>query len=149
MSVSTLKRCSVCTEDKPQESFYAKGGKCKRCQIEYSKRYKEQHRDKYAAYLRDWRQRNRDHYRAYLHAYKLRQYGLTPEEYEALLEKQDGHCAICLAPPETNKRLAVDHDHETGAVRGLLCFRCNTSIETLTVPGVLHRAVEYLRRAEG
>lgn len=51
-------------------------------------------------------------------------YGLTPDEYSALLAAQGGKCAICRARPKS-KRLAVDHDHKSGAVRGLLCSRCN------------------------
>ena len=51
-------------------------------------------------------------------------YGLTSSEYEALFAAQGGRCAICRARPKS-KRLAVDHDHKSGAVRGLLCSRCN------------------------
>lgn len=51
-------------------------------------------------------------------------YGLAPGDYEKLLELQGKRCAICRARPKS-KRLAVDHDHATGAVRGLLCSRCN------------------------
>lgn len=51
-------------------------------------------------------------------------YGLTPDEYDALLALQGGRCAICRARPRS-KRLAVDHDHKEGDVRGLLCSRCN------------------------
>lgn len=51
-------------------------------------------------------------------------YGLDAEGYRALLLAQGGKCAICRARPRS-KRLAVDHDHKTGAVRGLLCSRCN------------------------
>ena len=51
-------------------------------------------------------------------------YGITAEEYDALLERQGGRCAICRARPRSI-RLAVDHDHKSGAVRGLLCSRCN------------------------
>lgn len=51
-------------------------------------------------------------------------YGLTSAQYDALLELQGGKCAICRAKP-VSKRLAVDHDHKTGEVRGLLCSRCN------------------------
>ena len=47
-------------------------------------------------------------------------YGLTPEQYDELLKRQGGKCAICRARPKS-KRLAVDHDHATGEVRGLLC----------------------------
>lgn len=51
-------------------------------------------------------------------------YGLTPDEYDTLLALQGGRCAICRARPRS-KRLAVDHDHKEGDVRGLLCSRCN------------------------
>lgn len=51
-------------------------------------------------------------------------YGITGDDYEALLRRQGGKCAICRARPKS-KRLAVDHNHTTGAVRGLLCSRCN------------------------
>jgi hypothetical protein len=51
-------------------------------------------------------------------------YGITGDDYDALLKRQGGKCAICRARPKS-KRLAVDHNHATGAVRGLLCSRCN------------------------
>lgn len=51
-------------------------------------------------------------------------YGITGDDYDALLKRQGGKCAICRARPKS-KRLAVDHNHKTGAVRGLLCSRCN------------------------
>jgi hypothetical protein len=51
-------------------------------------------------------------------------YGVTGDDYETLLALQGGKCAICRARPKS-KRLAVDHDHKSGAVRGLLCSRCN------------------------
>jgi len=56
-----------------------------------------------------------------------RTYGLKPGEYQAMLDAQDGRCAICGNRPVTI-RLAVDHDHETGRVRGLLCKRCNRAL---------------------
>jgi hypothetical protein len=65
-------------------------------------------------------------------------YSLTIEEYDALYEAQNGACAICLQPETTIRqgqplRLAVDHDHATGAVRGLLCQRCNRLIGIIEV----------------
>lgn len=58
-------------------------------------------------------------------------YGITAEDYERLLAFQGGACAICGRKPSGTKRLAVDHDHQTGAVRGLLCAGdngCNRGI---------------------
>lgn len=63
-------------------------------------------------------------------------YGLSSTEYDRLLAFQNGRCAICRGRPRS-KRLAVDHDHATGAVRGLLCSRCNN--EAL---GSLHDSVQ-------
>lgn len=57
-----------------------------------------------------------------------RNFGITTEIYEQMLIEQDGVCYICKRPPKKN-RLSVDHDHDTGAIRGLLCPPCNRSIE--------------------
>lgn len=53
-----------------------------------------------------------------------KKYGITRAQYDAMLVSQGGGCALCNAPPKT-RALHVDHDHATGRVRGLLCFRCN------------------------
>ena len=55
--------------------------------------------------------------------------GVSDAEYARLLEAQGGHCALCPNTPKT-RRLHVDHDHATGKVRGLLCYRCNRTIAT-------------------
>jgi hypothetical protein len=56
-------------------------------------------------------------------------YGITQEQYEEMLSEQNGGCAICGITEATNgRRLAVDHDHQTGEVRGLLCNNCNVAV---------------------
>lgn len=79
-----------------------------------------------------------------------RRFGLTRAGYRALLAQQEDCCAIC-GQPETEtrhgkvKELAVDHDHATGAVRGLLCKGCNTGIGLmLDDPAILRKAAAYL-----
>lgn len=73
-------------------------------------------------------------------------YGITPEQYEAMLAEQGGVCAICRRK-DKGRNLAVDHDHETGQVRGLLCQACNRAIGQLGEdPDRLDTAVSYLRR---
>ena len=57
----------------------------------------------------------------------LKKRGMTEENYAAMLKQQNGCCAICGRTPE-RRRLAVDHDHDTDAVRGLLCGRCNVGL---------------------
>lgn len=76
-------------------------------------------------------------------------YGLRPGEYEAMLDSQDGKCAICLEPPTggatSQSRLHIDHDHKRGWVRGLLCSRCNTALGLLRDrPDLVRAAAEYL-----
>lgn len=72
--------------------------------------------------------RNRDRQLAYMREFGLRRYGLTVEQYDEMLERQGHVCGICGKGPSGKRRLAVDHDHETGGVRGLLCGECNMGI---------------------
>jgi hypothetical protein len=58
-------------------------------------------------------------------------YGISLPHYEELLRKQHGLCAICARPPRGKRPLDVDHDHESGRVRGLLCGNCNRAIGLL------------------
>lgn len=79
----------------------------------------------------------------------LRKFGLSIQEYEALLAAQDGRCAVCRRTPDQAGRkpklLAVDHDHVTGQVRGLLCTNCNTAIgKAADDPVRLCRMADYI-----
>jgi len=58
----------------------------------------------------------------------LKEFGLTIEDYDQMLLKQNGVCKICGKKCSSGRRLAVDHCHTTGKVRGLLCGRCNQGI---------------------
>jgi len=72
-------------------------------------------------------------------------YNMSEEDYEEWMHAQDGCCAICQRPPEKNRRLAIDHDHKTGAVRGLLCTRCNVGLGQFgDKTKLLSRALDYL-----
>lgn len=81
---------------------------------------------------------------------KLRRaYGITVEEYEELLDRQDGVCAICKGTNVDSRRLHVDHCHRTNKVRGLLCFRCNTLLGAGNDDvDLLQAAAEYLEITE-
>lgn len=80
--------------------------------------------------------------------HKLKTYGLTPEYYQELLDKQQGVCAICKQLPLSGKGWQVDHDHRTGAIRGLLCHECNTGIGALRDDvDILRQAIEYLSKS--
>lgn len=82
-------------------------------------------------------------------------YGITPDEYLRLLEEQCGVCAICGGQPDhgrgaKNGRFAVDHHHESGRVRGLLCTRCNTAIGLFREDvDAMSSAIDYLEEHRG
>lgn len=80
-------------------------------------------------------------------------YGITLDQYEQMLSDQHGVCAICRQAETAKhhngvvKKLSVDHCHDTGAVRGLLCHSCNTGIGSFGHDGLLLKsATEYLER---
>lgn len=75
----------------------------------------------------------------------IRSFGMTIEEYEDLLERQNYVCAICKRPPSPNKKLAVDHRHRHDMIRGLLCGNCNRGLGMFKDDiAVLKNAVTYL-----
>ena len=77
--------------------------------------------------------------------YEIKRYGITVEEYEDLILKTNGQCYICDAPPPNGKRNHIDHDHVTGKVRGILCYRCNHAIGLFKdSPTLLLKAKAYL-----
>lgn len=80
-----------------------------------------------------------------------RLYGITEEQYNELLERQDQRCAICLRHhSEFKTRLAVDHNHKTGEIRGALCNYCNHRIiGRHTDSSLLLRMASYLDRGTG
>jgi hypothetical protein len=85
---------------------------------------------------------------------KLATFGITEERYDEILVSQNGVCAICRRPETIRprgrpSRLAVDHCHDTNAVRGLLCNVCNRAIGLLRdSPLLLRAAAEYLERSK-
>lgn len=131
------KWCTGCDELKPVAEFYKNRGRkggltdtCKTCQLTWS-------RERYA---RDPKYRRR-----YLLAKK---YGMTLDAYDALLEAQGGVCAICGEAGADAKMLAVDHDHNTGKVRGLLCDKCNQGIGLFRDdPELMAKAIQYIKEA--
>ena len=82
-------------------------------------------------------------------SYLKRKYGMTMEQYEAMLEAQGGGCFICGRPPRQDISLHVDHDHSTGAIRGILCFCCNNALADFQEdPMLLRKAIGYLDRED-
>ena len=102
-----------------------------------------EYRKKKNAQERIRRKENPERYREYE---LKKRYGITAEEYERRVLEQGGRCAICLEPP-TEQGLCVDHRHEDGTVRGLLCVKCNAGIGFFDDdPERLRQAADYLDR---
>lgn len=160
-------RCNGCGNAKPVTAFTPSAasrgsGTCRACKQDAKRDYERRNRDKAnaaqrarrgrkiehaRALQRAWYRRNRESHRGYSLAGR---YGITSAQYDALLAAQGGGCACCGAKANrTGKRLFVDHDHVTGAVRGVLCHKCNAGIGALgdDLAG-LRRAVAYLERVE-
>jgi len=79
---------------------------------------------------------------------RQRLYGITPVEFDALIEKQEGRCAICSTDTPGGKgNWHVDHDHDSGRIRGLLCHHCNLMLgNSGDDPERLRAGAEYLER---
>jgi hypothetical protein len=102
-----------------------------------------------AEYARQWRSKNPDKTK---NSDLKKQYGITLTDYNRMLREQSGVCAICHKPEKATKTdgktlrdLAVDHDHNTGKVRALLCSKCNTSLGIIEEdPSLIDRIKAYL-----
>jgi len=120
-----------------------------------SKKWEAENASKLKEYRQAWREKNKEKINENRRktrkpgagrAYSLKKrYGLSTEGYEALFHQQRGLCAICLLPPASGEFLAVDHNHSTGVVRGLLHRHCNRAIGLLgDCSENLQRAADYL-----
>lgn len=138
---------------------------------EHNREYMKQYRAKNPDYMQQWRDRKKadpeymerkrsqsrawyytEKGQAYKERYKLGLYGLTEQDYNEMLAAQDFSCAICRTDSwmEKNGRLHIDHDHDTGQVRGLLCSRCNVGIGMFAEAKTrLLAAIEYLEKHSG
>lgn len=108
-----------------------------------TKAWREANPERHKEANRKWREQNKERIRT---QNVCRVYNISPERFLELSKKQNGKCAICRMKPTTKRGLHVDHHHETGVVRGLLCSRCNTGIGMLFDNTImLKRAIRYLR----
>ena len=135
-----MKRCKECSQLKPLSEFYIcrlRNGKewlssyCKPCTIERTTARAIQNPDKLKGYRRGGHLKKR--------------FGLTLDEYDQLWASQGGVCIGCGDDNIAGRRLAVDHDHKTGEIRGLLCDRCNRALGSCKdSPAILRRLADYL-----
>ena len=128
-----VNRCTKCQQEKPETEFYEFRGyihrQCKACetaqQRERRKRPDVQARDRETSKLRALR--NHEGRLASSRRHKHKKINVTDEAYKEMLDSQNRRCAICGEQPN-GISLAVDHNHETGKVRGLLCRNCNLAL---------------------
>lgn len=161
LSDGVTKTCSTCFVEKGVAEFNKQKVrpdgldiKCKTCSREFhAKRYKDPEiRRKLLENATRWRERNPD---ADADKTLRRKYGITLAQYNELFKLQGGVCALCKKSETTRRnkkregreRLAVDHCHDTGRIRGLLCFKCNTAIGSLgDTEEDARKVVEYFSR---
>lgn len=141
--IADSKACSKCKEEKPLSAFYndksRPRGKAYQCKTCMNRKHAEFDRSEYMdVYYAANKEVMSDQSRA---AMLIRKYGITAEQYAEMLFLQGGVCAICKGPGKAYGRLHVDHNHETGRIRGLLCNTCNAGL------GQLRDDVELLRAA--
>lgn len=123
-----------------------------------AKRWREANKAHLREYMAEWRAANRQKLRDWHANYRAthpkswrdrvlrKKYGFGVREYNDMVIGQAGRCLICFrVPPED---LVVDHDHQTGKVRGLLCQRCNRMLGHVDDnPRTLRHAMNYLEAA--
>jgi hypothetical protein len=108
-----------------------------------NKIWRKLNKTKVTAYQKSWVKKNKDKVKNSRLKYN---FGITLEEYQKLLEKQNNKCKIC----NNVEKLVVDHNHLTGKIRGLLCSTCNSGIGMLKENvSILKNAIIYLEEING
>lgn len=133
-------RCEPCRTERRRQTNVAKARSWREANPEKQRAHSRKSHEK-RQQRPEWREyRNEAHMR--------HKYGITMADFEALLAKQGGVCAICAGEHRgVGKRLHIDHCHESGKIRGLLCSPCNTAIGLLDDdPARAESAAAYLRR---
>ncbi len=145
-----MKTCTKCQKPYPLEDFHndknAKDGKrsqCRHCVLAANRAWQAKDPERARAAWRKSFLKNYDTKKRRLKV--IESYGLTEKQYETLRQIKPGCCHICEKP--FGARENIDHCHETGKVRGLLCFRCNTAIGSFDDNvKVMKRAIEYVEQ---
>ena len=151
-----MKKCSRCGQEKPTSDYHKDNrnpdglyGWCKDCARAKAREYRAKNVEK----VRESQRRSRQSRPEVYWEKNLRSaFGITAEDYEQMLANQNGACAICkqeeteIHPRSgTQRRLAVDHCHDTGRIRGLLCNRCNRAIGLFRDSAqIIRSAINYL-----
>jgi hypothetical protein len=120
-----------------------------KAKTQYQKDYYLKNKEKMKEQSKQWIINNRDKHNKFLRKAMLKRlYRISLEKYNKIFTEQEGKCAICgTHQNELKRKLAVDHNHKTGKVRGLLCYKCNSIIgyskEDIII---LKQTIEYLNK---
>ena len=135
------KNIDKCKEDR--HNWYIRNSDMVKLKV---KDWIKNNKDKVRVSARKYYMNNIDTLRIKERAHRIKHsYGITPDQYEKILQLQHGVCKICGKPPLHGKNLSIDHCHKTGEIRGLLCQKCNTALGHFNDdPILLDRAAEYL-----
>ena len=156
--VEEIKRmCSKCEDHKPSAEFYKRASGrlsniCKKCHAENGAVWRQNNPNKNREYYRAAKKNDPIkliEYNQYYHIY--RKYGLSGDEFRRMYDERGGKCDICgyVTPIRGHDRINIDHCHDTGHIRGLLCRKCNSAIGFLSDdPLRLQSAVGYLEEAK-
>lgn len=150
-----LQKCSICNEVLKLDSFYrysksttGRKGQCIECYTRVGSEYRRDPRVRKLISERRSKFNRENPEEAYRRQRKYafkKKYGITLDDYDAMLGQQEGRCAICFTLPMPGSPLYVDHCHDTGQVRGLLCQGCNSGIGQLgDDQNRLRSAIRYL-----
>ena len=153
ITIEQRKVCHDCQQDKPLSEYYvhnkATGAlyqRCRTCHMERGRKYRASDKGKADHAINKMRPAVRAaRTRSSLKHHYWREYGLTLEAFDVMLEGQGNKCATCHGPPTRDGRFHVDHCHTTGKVRGLLCHHCNIALgHVKDDPATLQRMIDYL-----
>lgn len=151
------KICNTCGETFIAEKYLY--GKCRPCANKATNATRAirmsnpEYRETYNAKQREYKKRKPRSYAKRKEQWLRYKYNMTQQDYDNLLESQNGVCAICKQVCKSNKMLAIDHDHNCcpgdkscgQCIRGLLCANCNGAIGMLQEdPIIIKRAMEYI-----
>lgn len=142
------KVCNKCNKLKTIGSFFKDSGcsdghatMCKECKVQMTTKWRDENREQYNAAMRTYNKKN-------YHKNRLNRYKLSVEKHQEMLQEQANKCAICEASPPEGKPLVIDHHHDTGKVRGLLCYVCNRNVVVLDDPEILKKTLAYMAKHE-
>jgi len=142
-TATVVSRCKTCTLEDAKEKYHNDPTPLSEDELARSRAYHAANKDVRNARAREARAADPDRER---NRKLIQRFGITLDEYNIMHDSQDGLCKICGNPEELDRRLAVDHNHETGKVRGLLCFKCNVILGHIESTGIamIAKVLDYL-----